>query len=63
MNQVLQENYYNLEMYLAQKRSQAGSSGIKCQEVHDIGKSLDANIKPEKQQTNSIKDGISQGRA
>ena len=51
MQQVLQENYYNLEMYKVQTRSQARSNGIKLPEVHGIGKSLDQNIKLEKQQT------------
>ena len=48
MQQVLQEHYYNLETYLVQTRSQTKTSGIKLPEVHDIGKSLDPNIKPEK---------------
>ena len=63
MHQVLQENYYNLKMYLLQTRSQVRSSSIKLPEVHGIGKSLDPNIKPEKQQTNSLKDSINQDRA
>ena len=61
MHQVLQENYYNLEMYLVQTRSQARSRGIKLPEVHDIGKSLYPNIKLEKQQNKN--DSIRQGRA
>ena len=41
-----------------QTRSQARSSGIKLLEVHNMGKNLDPNIKPEKQHSNSIKGGI-----
>ena len=68
MYQVLQENYYNIENYLVQTRSQARSSGIKLLEVYGVGKNLDPNIKPEKQHANSIKDSIEkphigQGRA
>ena len=49
-------------------RSQARSSGIKLQDVHDMGKNLDPNIKPEKQNANPIKGSIEkpcigQGRA
>ena len=51
IHQVLQENYYSLETYLVQTISQSRSSGIKLPEVHGIGKSLDLNIKLEKQQT------------
>ena len=56
----MQEHYYNRETYLVQTRSQTKTSGI--------GKSVDPNIKPEKQQTQSIKDVIAkphigQGRA
>ena len=36
-------------MYSVQKQSQAKSSRIKLPEVHDIGKTLDPNIQPEKQ--------------
>ena len=50
MCQVLDNNYYN-EIYLIQMRSQAKSSGIKLPEVHGVGKNLDPNLKPEKQQT------------
>ena len=48
MCQILAANYYN-EKYLIQTRSQAKSSGIKLPEVHDMGKNLDPNLKPEKQ--------------
>ena len=41
-----------------QTRLQARSSGIKLLEVHDMGKNLDPNIKPEKQHVNSIKGTI-----
>ena len=54
MHQVLEGSYYNTEKYLVQTRSQARASGIKLPEVHGMGKSLDPNIKPEKQHANSI---------
>ena len=71
MYQVLQEKYYNTENYLVQTRSQTRSSGIKLQEVYDMGKNLDPNIKPEKQYAYPIypingsieKPCIGQGRA
>ena len=51
-----------------QTRSQARSSDMKLLEVHGVGKSLDPNIKPEKQHANPIKGSlekpcIGQGRA
>ena len=58
MHQLLHENYYSTEDYLVQTRSQARSSGIKLPEVHNMGKNLDPNIKPEKQHPNSIKGGV-----
>ena len=54
MQRVLHQKYYNVENYLVQTRSQAKSSGIKDLEVHDMGKSLDPNIKLEKQHANPI---------
>ena len=68
MHKVLHENYYNIENYLVQTRSQAGSSGIKLPEVHCMGKNLDSNIKPEIQHANAIKGSVvksclGQGRA
>ena len=68
MHNVLHENYYNIENYLVQTRSQAKSSVIKLLEVHGVGKNLDPNIKPEKQHANPIKGTIvkphiGQGRA
>ena len=44
MHQVLHENYYNIENYLVQIRSQTRSSGIKLLEVHGMGKNLESNI-------------------
>ena len=63
-----EENYYKVDSYLVQTRSQARSSGIKLPEVHGMRKNLDPNIKPEKQHANSIKGRvvkpcIGQGRA
>ena len=68
MHRVLQENYYRMDSYLVQTRSQARSSGIKLPEVHGMRKNLDPNIKPEKQHANPIKGSvmkphIGQGRA
>ena len=48
MHKVLHENYYNIDKYLVQARSQAKSGGIKLPEVHGMRKNLDPNIKPEK---------------
>ena len=58
MHQVLHENYYITENYLVQTRSQARFSGIKLLEVHEMGKNLNPNIKPEKQHVNPIKGSI-----
>ena len=38
MHKVLHKNYYNMENYLVQTRSQARSSGIKLPEVHGMEK-------------------------
>ena len=35
---ILDDNYYNIEKYLIQTRSQARSSGVKLPEVHCMGK-------------------------
>ena len=68
MHKVLQENYYNIDSYLVQTRSQAKSSGIKLPDIHGMRMNLDPNIKPEKQHANAIKGSvvkphIGQGRA
>ena len=55
MHHILYENYYDVEKYLVQTGSQARSSGIKLPEVHDMGKNLDPNIKPEKTTCQSCK--------
>ena len=44
------ENFCN-DKYLIQTQSPAKSSGIKLLEVHGIGKSLNPNLRPEKQHT------------
>ena len=51
LHKILGDNYYNIEEYLIQTRSQARSSSIKLLEVHGMGKNLDPNLKPEKQHT------------
>ena len=68
MHKVLHKNYYNIDNYLVQTRSQAKTSGIKLPEVHGMRKNLDPNIEPEKQHANPIKGSvvklcIGQGRA
>ena len=65
---LLDDNYYNIEKYLIQTRSQARSGGIKLLEVHGMGKNLDPNLKPEKQHAISKQESmerphIGQGRA
>ena len=55
MHKVLHGNYYNIENYFVQARSQAKSSGIKVLKVHGMGKNLDSNIKPEKQHAKPIR--------
>ena len=54
----LDDDYYNIEQYLIQTRSQARSSGIKLLEVHGVGKNLDSNLKPEKQHAISKQGGM-----
>ena len=49
MCKILDNNYYNIEKYFIQTRSQVRSSSIKLPEVHDMEKNLDLNLKPEKQ--------------
>ena len=61
------ENICN-DKYLIQTRSQAKSSGIKLPEVHGVRKSLDPNLRPEKQHTfpkqgNLERQQLGQGRA
>ena len=58
MHKVLQENYYKIDRYLVQTRSQDKTSGIKLPEVHGMRKNLDPNIKPEKQHANFIKGNV-----
>ena len=58
MHKVLHKNYYNMDTYLVQTRSQAKSSGIKLPQVHGVRKNLDPNTKPEKQHANPIKGSV-----
>ena len=65
---ILNDNYYNIEKYWIQTRSQARSNGIKLLEVHGMGKNLDPNMKPEKQHANPKEGSVErlhtgQGRA
>ena len=49
MHQLLRENYYKIDSYLVQTRSQARYTGIKLpSEVHGLRKNLDPNIKLER---------------
>ena len=75
MYKILENNLNNLNnnnfgngKYLIQTHSQAKTSGIKLPEVHGVGKSLDPNLRPEKQHTfpkqgKLGRPGIGQGRA
>ena len=58
IHKVLQENYYKIDSYLVQTRSQAKSSGIKLSEVHGVRKNLDPNMKLEKQHANPIRGSV-----
>ena len=56
MYEILENNFNNINdnnfgngKYLIQTHSQAKTSGIKLLEVHGVGKSLDPNLRPEKQ--------------
>ena len=49
MCKILDNNYYNIEKYSIQTRSQVRSSGVKLLEVCGMGKNLDPNLKQEKQ--------------
>ena len=53
MYQILENNLENIctDKYLIQMQSQAKSSGIKLLEVHGVRKSLDPNLRLEKQHT------------
>ena len=68
MHNVLQENYYKIDRYLVQTRSQTQFSGIKLPEAHGMRKNLDPNMKLERQHANPIKGSVvklhmGQGRA
>ena len=49
MYKILNDNYYNIEKYYVQMKSQVRSSGIKLPEVHGVRKYIDPIVKPEKQ--------------
>ena len=53
MYQILEDNLENFfdEKYSIQTQSQTKSSGIKLLEVQGVEKSLDHNLRPEKQHT------------
>ena len=48
MYKILNDNYYNIEKYLIQTRSEARSSGIKLPEVHGVRKNLRPQSKTRK---------------
>ena len=58
MHKVLQENYYRIDSYLVQTRSQTQSQGNKLPEVNDMRKNLDPDTKPERQHSNPIKGSV-----
>ena len=47
MYRILNGNYYNVEKYYVQMRSQIKSIGIKLPEVHGMRKNLDPNVNQE----------------
>ena len=68
LNNLDKNNNFSNDKYLIQTCSQAKTSGIKLLEVHGVGKSLDPNLRPEKQkafpkQGNLERPQIGQGRA
>ena len=68
MCKILNDNYYTIENYLIQTRSQARSSSVKLPEAHGMEKNLDPNLKPLKQhaiskQGSMERPHMSQGRA
>ena len=70
MYKILEDNLENFcdDKYLIQMQSEAKSSGIKLPEVHGVEKSLNPNLRPEKQHTfpkqgNLERPHIVQGRA
>ena len=68
MYKILENNNFFNNKYLIQMQFQAKSSGIKLPEVHGVDKSLNPNLRPEKQHTfpkqgNLERPHIGQGRA
>ena len=51
LNNFDKDNNFGNDKYLIQMHSQAKTSGIKLLEVNGVGKSLDPNLRPEKQNT------------
>ena len=51
LNNFDKNNNFSNDKYLIQTHSQAKTSGIKLLEVHGVGKSLDPNFRPKKQNT------------
>ena len=63
MQSILHDRYYNIHIsgkYMVQTQSQAKCSGIKLPEVHEVGKSLDLHIHPEKQSIKPIVSKVKQ---
>ena len=68
LNKFDKNNSFGDSKYLAQMHSQAKTSGTKLLEVHGVEKSLNPNLRPEKQhaiskQGKSERQQIGQGRA
>ena len=51
LNNIAKNDNFGNGKYLIQTCSQAKTSGIKLPEVHGVEKSLDPNLRPEKQHT------------
>ena len=51
LNSFDKNDHFGDGKYLIQTHSQTKTSGIKHPKVHGAGKSLDPNLRPEKQQT------------
>ena len=51
LNNFDKNNSFNDSKYLVQMQSQAKTSGTKLPEVHGVEKSLNPNLRPEKQHT------------
>ena len=58
MHELLHENYYNIDSYLVQTRSQGRSSGIKPPEVHGVKEFRSQHKTRKKQHANPIEGSV-----